>query len=344
MIRVLVAEDSAVTREYLALLLGQVPPLEVVGTARDGQEAVEMAERLRPDVIVMDVHMPRMNGYEATRGIMERVPTPIVMVTASLSKDEMAISFEALKAGALTVVEKPGGPGHPDEAETVRAFLQTVRLMAEVKVVRRWPRRDPPAPSSPPRVGAARKIRVIAIGASTGGPQAIAAILGALPADLRAPILLVQHITPGFVSGLAEWLGQGTRLRVKLVEPAELARPGAVYLAPDGLQMGLMPDGRIRLAKEVADDGFCPSASYLFRSVAEAFGGSAVGVVLTGMGRDGAAGLRRLREAGGVTMAQDEESSAVFGMPGQAIRQGAAEYVLPPPHIAAMIRDLVGHA
>lgn len=353
MIRVLVVDDSATVREYLVYLLSEDPLLEVVGTARDGLEAVEQAERLKPNVIVMDAHMPRMNGYEATRRIMQQVPTPIVMCSASLSRDEVRMTFEALKVGALTVVEKPGGPDHPDHAETARTLVQTVKLMAEVKVVRRWPRlkeqvlgdRDwglgtHPQPSTPiPHPP--RKIRLIAIGASTGGPQVLAEILRDLPGDLAAPILIVQHIASGFVPGLVEWLGGVTRLAVKVAEPGELVRQGTVYLAPNGFQMGIAMEGRIRLTKEPADDTFCPSASYLFQSVAEAYGRSAVGILLTGMGRDGATGLQRLREAGGVTIAQDEETSVIFGMPGEAIRLGAAMYVLSREQISATIRSMV---
>jgi two-component system chemotaxis response regulator CheB len=346
MIRVLVVEDSAVTREYLVYLLHHDPALQVVGVARDGLEAVEQAERLKPDVILMDVYMPRMNGYEATRQIMARVPTPIVMVSASLLGDEVAMTFEALKAGALTVVQKPSGLDHPDQAESVRRLVQTVKLMAEVKVVRRWLRtrdwgsgvRDQGelAVPQPPQ-----KIRLIAIGASTGGPQVIAEILARLPDDLAAPILVVQHIAPGFTQGLADWLGQGTRLAVKLAEVGEAVRNGTVYVAPEGSQMGITRDGRIRLTKDSGGDSFCPSASYSFQSVAEAYGRSAVGILLTGMGRDGAEGLRRLREAGAVTIVQDEESSVVFGMPGEAIRLGAAQYVLSPQQIPGAIRSLV---
>lgn len=351
MIRVLIAEDSAVTREHLVYLLSQDPALQVVGTARNGLEAVEQAEHLKPDVILMDVHMPRMNGYEATRQIIERVPTPIVMVSASLSRDETAMAFEALKAGALTILDKPSGLEHPGHEETARRLVETVKLMAEVKVVRRWPRRqglgvggrglgqEEPIPR--PLAPSSRKIRLVAIGASTGGPAVVAEILRGLPADLAAPILVVQHIAPGFTTGLAEWLGQGTRLAVKLAELGEPVQPGTVYLAPDSTQMGITKEGRIRLTKEPAEDNFCPSASYLFQSVAEAYGRSAVGVLLTGMGRDGAAGLRKLREAGGVTIAQDEETSVVFGMPGEAIRLGAAEYVLSPEQIVGLVRSLV---
>lgn len=340
MIRVLIAEDSAVTREYLVYLLGEDPALQVVGTARDGVEAIEQAERLRPDLIVMDVHMPRVNGLEATRRIMERAPTPIVIVSASISRQEVAMTFEALDAGALTLLDKPGGPDHPNGVESARRLVETVKLMAEVKVVRRWPKREHRTPPAPPPTRPERAVRVVAIGASTGGPQVLAEILKHLPPGLGAPILIVQHIAPGFAPGLAEWLGQAGRLAVKLAEPAESFRSGTVYIAPDGVQMGTTRDGRIRLAREPAEDGFCPSVSYLFQSIAEVYGRSALGILLTGMGRDGAAGLRRLRDAGGVTVAQDQDTSIVFGMPGEAIRLGAAEYVLSPRQIAALIGAL----
>lgn len=341
MIRVLVAEDSAVTREYLIYLLGQDPALQVVGTARDGLEAVEQTEQLKPDVIVMDVHMPRMNGYEATRQIMAHLPTPIVMASASLMRDEVIMTFQALEAGALTIVEKPVGPDHPDAMEAARRLVETVKLMAEVKVVRRWPRAERPVVPAPALAIMDRQIQLVAVGASTGGPQVLATLLAGLPIDLAVPLLVVQHIASGFIPGMAEWLSQGTRLIVKLAEPNESVRPGIVYLAPDGVQMGIAKDGRIRLVKEPAEDGFCPSASYLFQSVAESYGRSACGILLTGMGRDGAAGLKRLREAGGVTIVQNEASSVVFGMPAEAIRLGAAEHVLSPEQIVGTIRFLM---
>jgi len=341
-IRVLLAEDSATAREYLASLLDEDPGLEVVGAARDGVEAVEQAERLKPDVVLMDVHMPRMNGYEATRQIMERAPAPIVMISASVERDEVAMTFAALEAGALTVMGKPAGPDDPDQAESVQRLLETVKLMAEVKVVRRWPRREPPAPPRAPLVRPGGKIRVVAIGASTGGPPVVADILKGLPRDLGAPILLVQHIASGFAAGLAEWLGQVTPLPVKLAAPDEAVRPGTVYVAADGTQLGITSQGRTLVTRQPGPDGFCPSVSHLFESAAEAYGRAALGVLLTGMGRDGAAGLRRLRDAGGLTIAQDEETSVVFGMPQEAIRLGAAEQVLKPEQISQVIRSLAG--
>ncbi|WP_447973622.1 chemotaxis-specific protein-glutamate methyltransferase CheB [Nitrospira sp. Kam-Ns4a] len=342
MVRVLVAEDSAVTREYLVRLLSEDPALHVVGTVRNGQDAVAEAERLRPDVILMDIHMPVMNGYEATRRIMERVPTPIIMISTSLARSEVAMALEALKAGAVTVLDKPPGPDHPDRAKAARQIQETIRLMAEVKVVRRWPHRERAAPG-PPAAPARVSIRIVAIGASTGGPTVLAEILSALPADFPVPILAVQHIAPGFAPGLAEWVGRETVLPVKLAESGEPARPGTVYLAPHGSQMGIGPDGRIRLTRHerpAAENGFCPSVSYLFYAVARSFGRTALGILLTGMGQDGAAGLLALRQAGGVTIAQDEASSVIFGMPGEAVRLGAAQYVLSPGQIADLLRGL----
>jgi two-component system chemotaxis response regulator CheB len=340
MIRVLVADDSATVRQYLAYLLGEDPGLQVVGTATDGLDAVEQAVQLKPDVIVMDVHMPRMGGFEATRQIMQRVPTPIVMVSTAARREEVAMTFDALKAGALTVLEKPGGLDHPEHDETARRLLDTVKLMSQVKVVRRWPTRGW-APAGPRSVEAGHRVRVIAIGASTGGPQVLADLLAHQPRHFPAPILIVQHITRGFTDGLVQWLRLGTSLTVKLAEAAERAEPGTVYLAPDGAQLGITKEGRIHLAAGRGVDAFCPSVSFLFESVAEAYGPSAMGIILTGMGRDGATGLKRLRDAGGITIAQDKESSVIFGMPAEAIKLGAAQYVLSPGEVAEMMRSLV---
>ena len=187
-----------------------------------------------------------------------------------------------------------------------------------------------------------RTLRLVAIGASTGGPQVIAQILARLPEHLGVPLLVVQHIAPGFIAGFARWLDQQTRLTVKLAEAGESVSAGRVYIAPDGFQMGITKVGQIRLTRESAGYDFCPSASYIFESVAEAYSKAAMGIILTGMGRDGAQGLLRLRAVQGVTIAQDEESSVVFGMPGAAISLGAAEHVLPPVQIAEMIRTLAG--
>jgi two-component system, chemotaxis family, protein-glutamate methylesterase/glutaminase len=340
-IRAIVAEDSAVTREFLVALLGPAQGFEVVAAVEDGIEAVEEIERLRPDVVLMDIHMPRMDGLEATRRIMALAPTPIVLVSAGFGIDGGTSTFEALRAGALTVLGKPAGPGHPDHARSVQELVETVRLMSEVKVVGRRPPRVHQATALP---HLPRRVRVVALGASTGGPAALAEILGGLNDEIRAPILIVQHIAPGFTSGLVEWLAGETRLPVSLAEEGQAVRPASIYVAPDSLQMGVGADGRVRLEPAGPADPFCPSASHLFASVADAYGASAMGVLLTGMGRDGAAGLGRLRAAGAVTVAQDEASSVVFGMPAEAVRLGAAEHVLPPKEIVRLIRAHTGKA
>jgi two-component system chemotaxis response regulator CheB len=336
-IRALVVEDSAVTREYLVRLLETDPQVSVAGTAGDGEEAVERAAALRPDVIVMDVHLPRLDGYAASRRIMEQAPTPIVMASAKLTESELRDGFRALEAGALTLLRKPEGPDEPDAGQ---ALIDAVKLMAEIKVVRRWQARRTAAPA--PAAAGLGTPRVVALGASTGGPPVLAEILRRLPAGFPCPILLVQHIAAEFSPGFVSWLRTSTDLEVKLAEGGERARAGTVYVAGARAHLGIGRDGRIVLEPPSGPDGFCPSISHLFASVAAAYGHAAVGVLLTGMGRDGADGLRRLRDAGAVTIAQDEGTSAVFGMPAEAARLGAATHVLPADEIAQTIRRLAG--
>jgi two-component system chemotaxis response regulator CheB len=342
MIRAVVAEDSTVTRDYLVALLAEDPAVEVVGTACDGVEAVAEVERHRPDVVVMDIHMPRMNGLEATRRIMETIPTPIVLVSASLQRHEIALTFEALQAGALTVIDKPRGLGHARQDAMANELVRTVKLMAEIKVVQRRPRREARAPSPLRGPHPGRHVRLVAIGASTGGPGALVELLQGLHGVLAVPVLVVQHIAPGFTEGFVEWLGIETRLPVKLAEDGEPAQRGTVYVAPDSREMGIGADGRIRLSAAERADAFRPSVAHLFESVAHTYRADVLPILLTGMGRDGAEELRRLRDLGAETVVQDEATSVVFGMPGEAVRLGAAEHVLPPEEIAEIIRSRTG--
>ncbi|WP_211232946.1 chemotaxis-specific protein-glutamate methyltransferase CheB [Solirubrobacter soli] len=333
----LLAEDSAVTRAYLTYLLDEDPGIEVVGAAKNGQEAVDMAASLRPDVILMDVHMPVLDGYEATRKIMEVAPTPIVMATASSSQSETRGGFTALEAGALILLAKPPALWEDGHDEAAAGLLRTLKLMSEVKVVRRRSANGV-AQHPPERFTRPREPRVIAIGASTGGPQALSAILEGLPAPLGVPVLLVQHITDGFIDGFVEWLGSRTSMRVVVAAHGQPLEPGTMYVAGGGRHMTVTREGRVQLEQGPPVNGFCPSITRLFNSVADSCGREAVGILLTGMGRDGADGLRQMRDAGALTIAQDEASSVIYGMPGEAVRLKAACEVLAPSAIAEALR------
>jgi len=339
LIRVLVAEDSPTLREFLVNILSAAPGIRVVATAVDGVQAVEAVARLKPDVVTMDIHMPRLDGFEATRRIMENHPVPIVIVSSTMS-DQVAATFRAIEAGALAFVPRPHGIGHQDYAASAAELVQTVRLMAEVKVVRRWrrpeaiSRRPAPVdrPTAAPRLGG----RIVAVGASTGGPIALQTILAGLSPSFPAPLLVVQHISPGFVRGFVEWLGTSSPLPVHLARHGDRPLAGHVYLAPDGMHMGIAAD-TIRLDDGPPENGIRPAISYLFRSVGAAFGANAAGVLLSGMGADGAAELKRLKDAGATTIAQSEQSSVVHGMPGVAIAMGGATHVLDPSEIPGLL-------
>lgn len=333
------------TRDFLVHLLNADSELEVIGTAKDGEAALAFVKENKPDVITMDIHMPKMDGFETTRKIMESQPVPVVIVTATTNPKEVAVLFHAMDAGALAVLPIPAGFGHPEHEVTSRELIQTLKSMSEVKVVRRWARNRVSkfAPTPPPKETerkAARDVRVIAIGASTGGPPVLQTILSSLPEDFPIPVLVVQHIATGFMDGFVEWLASSCRIRVQLASQHQPLRPGNVYLAPDDFQMMAGPNGSIILRNDPPENGLRPAVSCLFRSVAEVFGKSAVGILLTGMGKDGAAELKGIKDAGGLTIAQSKETCVVNGMPGEAINLDAATYSLSPEQIAAVLTDI----
>lgn len=345
MIRVLIVEDSPVIREFLNYVLTSDDEIEVAGMAVDGIEAVDATAKIKPDVITMDIHMPGMDGFDATRRIMETTPTPIIIVSGSTSIGEMSSTFKALEAGALAVVRRPMGIGHPEHDSSSRELIQTVKSMSEVKVVKRWHRDRVSSPPRPPwpsdHVPSSGNTRIVAIGASTGGPQVLETIVSALPRDFRVPILVVQHMAKGFMDGFAAWLAGTGGPAVHVAVHGEELKPGNVYMGPDDYQFGVMAGGKVELGRTDTENGLRPSVSYLFRSVASIYGRDAVGVLLTGMGRDGAEELKLLRMAGAVTIAQDKQSSVVYGMPGEAVKIGAAVYQLPPDKIVSLLSELV---
>ena len=346
-IRVLVVDDSPVARALLVHVLESDPQLVIAGVAEDGHAALEFVRQHRPDVVLMDIHMPRLDGFEATRRIMETNPVPIVICSGTTDPRELAVTFRLLEAGAVACVEKPVGPERADFAERVAHLLEMVRLMSEVKVVRRWPRMAPAAQVTAPGTSGTPSvlrppipIRIVGIGASTGGPPVLQMILSGLSRDFPTTITIVQHIAQGFLAGLVEWLAQTTGLPVHIAAHGVQARPGHVYLAPDDFHLGVAGGERLVLSRAQPESGLRPAVSFLFRSLAENYGAQAVGVLLTGMGRDGAAELKLMKDQGATTLAQDRESSVVHGMPGEAIKLGAASYVLPAERIADALAAL----
>lgn len=345
-IRVLIVEDSQVVAEFLTEMLNSDPGIRVVGVARDGDEALEAAQRTRPDVITMDIQMPKIDGYEATRRIMETCPTPIVIVSASAQPGVVSNNFHALEAGAVAVVGKPNGIGHPSHSATAMELLSTVKLMSEVKVIRRWPRlrkvSSPRASTGGVRRGKAAGAKAVLVGASTGGPIVLQTLLAGLPKNFPLPVLMVQHMTPGFTQGFVEWLSNSSRFPVRTAVDGELLQSGKAYVAPDGFHLGIASDLRAILSSDPPEHGMRPSVSFLFRSALAALKGNVLGVILTGMGQDGVTELKHLKDAGAITIAQDAESSVVHGMPGHAIKAGAATYVLSPDNIPKTLISLVG--
>ena len=339
MIKVLIVDDSRVIREFMTHLLSSDPDIQVIGVACSGEEAIAQVYEKRPDVIAMDIHMPGMNGYEATRVIMETIPTPIVIVTGSLKETEISNSFKLIEAGALAIVLRPPGMENPGFDAARKELLRNIKLMSEIKVVRRFPnqmhKRIPIDLRIPKKsVSDSKDIQLVAIGSSTGGTIVLQTILSNLPKDFPVPVLIVQHIAKGFLNGLKDWLSATSNLPVNIATEGEFMQPGQVYLAPDNLQMGITADNRIELRNMPAENSLCPSVDYLFRSVAKVLGDRAVGVLLTGMGKDGASELLTMKKHGAITIAQDEASCVVFGMPGEAVKIGAADRILSPEKIA----------
>jgi two-component system chemotaxis response regulator CheB len=349
-IRVLIVEDSVTVRKRLFdILVAAESDIEVVGEAADGKQAIELCLQTRPDVITMDMMLPVMSGLAATEYIMAHCPTPILVVSASINRGELFKIYEALAAGAVDVMEKPLGT--EDSGAWERRFVATVKLVARIRVITHprarlagFAARNPAiaAPAFDTRTPA-RPYELVAIGASTGGPGAILEILRSLPAQFRLPILLVLHINEPFGTAFAEWLDGQTSRRVAQVRDGMtiIAAVGGVVVAPGDRHM-VVREGRLRLTRDPERHSCRPSVDVLFESIAAECGASAIACLLTGMGRDGALGLLRIREAGGLTIAQDESTSVVYGMPREAANLGAATHVLRLGEIGARLAALEG--
>ncbi len=345
-IRVVIADDSLVAREMLSQILASDDAIEVVGMARNGQEAVDAVARLRPDLVTMDIHMPIMDGLEATERIMAYTPTPILVVSSSVYGEGMGRAFDALAIGALEVIKKPE-PKEWAALESIgRDVIRRVKILSKVRVITHIKGRRSPAHAGrsipePERAERASRVSLVAIGSSTGGPSALLNVLGRLRADLPVPVVIAQHIAEGFVPGLASWLDAGCKIKVAAATDGEMAEAGVAYLAATGSNMEV--DGRtLRFSLPKPGQLYVPSADTLFESVALSYANHAVGILLTGMGADGARGLKKMHERGAVTIAQDEATSTVWGMPKAAIDVGAAGSVLPVHEIAGHIESALG--
>jgi two-component system chemotaxis response regulator CheB len=328
-IRVVIVDDSLVPREMLKQILASDPEIEVVGVARDGREGYELVRELRPDLVTMDIHMPVMDGLEATERIMAEAPTPILVVSTSVHGEGMGAAFDALEAGALEVMKKPEPRDWEDMQRVGRDLIRRVKVLSNVRVIThiRGRQRTPEVAPVGARPVVPTKIELVAIGSSTGGPSALLHVLGSLPPGLPVPIVVTQHIADGFVPGLANWLDAGCKIPVRLAREGAPLQPGSAYLSETGKNLEV----RSMLAHYVApreDQLYVPSADTLFESVLREHGRRSVGIILTGMGADGALGLKKMHDVGATTIAEDESTCTVFGMPRAAIEMGAASTVL----------------
>jgi len=372
MIRVLVVDDSLVVREIITKILRSDPEIEIVGTARNGVEAIDMAARLRPSIITMDINMPIKNGLEAIEEIMAYTPIPILVIS-SLGNKEVGLAFRAMELGALDVFEKPTMGVWEGQEKLERELKARVKLLSKIKVITHLSgkRREQPAveeqrveqPVVEYKVqsqtdthkevahlaGMSLQVskgnglfEIVAIGTSTGGPKALQQVLSQIPGDFPLPIVIVQHIVNGFTEGLVEWLEAQCKLKVQLGKDRKLLQGGIVYIAPSMFHMRIDEYKQIRLDDSPAVGGFKPAATVLLSSVAKVYGSKAIGVILTGMGGDGAEGLKEMRDKGAATIAQDKNTSIIFGMPKVAIDMGAAQKVLPVDIIPLEIMRMVG--
>ncbi|MGF7160512.1 two-component system chemotaxis response regulator CheB [Rhodoligotrophos appendicifer] len=332
-VRVLIVEDSRVVRELLAHIISQDPRLSLVGAVETAEEALAQLSVTQPDVISMDIRLPGMDGLEATRRIMAQRPTPIVVIAGSIEDQALQISMSALRAGALSVVEKPVGTTNANYQKIAETITTQLYIMSQVAVIRRregYVRR--PTGSELPPVDATKPVTrpaIIGMAASTGGPPALAQVLGTLPRGFPVPIVLVQHMGPSFMEGFASWLRSVVKLDVTIAEDGIVPSPGTVYVAPGDRHLVIGPQRRLAISDAAPYNGQRPSANLLFKSIARGFGAYSMGILLTGMGEDGAEGLAEIRQAGGFTIAEHESTAVVYGMPAVAIRRGAASVSLP---------------
>lgn len=337
-IRVLIVDDSLVSRDLLKHIIESEPGARVVGMVENGEAALSWLEHQICDVITMDLHMPMQNGFEVTKQIMKTKPTPTVIISSGFTHTDEIMAFRAIEAGALAILEKPAGFRDNFYHQKAKEIIETIKMIADIKVVRRTSYKAPRHIGEGLEPEHKKQYQAVAIGASLGGPIAIAEILSELDHNFCVPIFIVQHIAIGFTEGFVKWLQDKSKLKIVSASAGEIAKPGHVYVGIDRHQMKVNRGGIISLED---NDKTQPSINVLFKSMVTAYGANAIGVLLTGMGKDGAEGLFAMKQKGAYTIAQDEESSLVFGMPKEAVNLGAATKVLPLVAIAPALNFLL---
>ncbi|MBA2649198.1 MAG: chemotaxis-specific protein-glutamate methyltransferase CheB [Legionella sp.] len=334
MIKILIIDDSATDTALLKHIFEAEEDLEVIGCAQNGQEGIELAEKLKPDLITMDIQMPIMNGYEATRAIMMSNPIPIVVISPTVNNKQLNTAFQALEAGAVSVIEKPVNVSSPEFSYICERMVAIIRGMAEIKVIKqRFPKKIPSVPVAEQLAirGRHETYEILAIGASVGGPQALKTLLSELPANFPLPIVIVQHMTAGFMTGFCTWLNEYCKLSVSCAGNLEVLKPGKIYFAPENIHLKIKRVNNqlvTHLQQSAPVCGFIPSINVLFESIAQACGKQAIGILFTGMGKDGAQGLLELKKVKAHTLIQDEKSCVVFGMASVALSLDAVDKII----------------
>ncbi|CRX39298.1 chemotaxis-specific protein-glutamate methyltransferase CheB [Estrella lausannensis] len=337
LIKVLIVDDSTVASRFLAHVIESDPKIKVIGFAADGEKALDMLAYLTPDVITMDISMPRLDGFDTTERIMRIKPIPIVMVSGLYASNDLEAAFKAMEAGALAILSRPVSIEDPNYEKMAKSLIGTIKTVAEVKVVtRNHGRGSSSAGKAPLKAKEETSIQAIGIGASLGGPLALEKILSTLPANFPVPLFIVQHISSGFAEGFAKWLQKNSALKIRLPQNEETAKPGFVYVAPDNKHMVVGEKGKIFL-KEGKEKEICPSVDRLFQSLSTTYKRDVMGVILTGMGRDGAQGLLEMRKSGALTVSQSEDDCVMYSMPKAAVEIGASQSSMNLDEIAALI-------
>lgn len=343
-VSVILVDDSPIVLNILKRILGSSPEIKILGTASNGQEGLAQVKALNPDVVCTDLLMPVMDGLKFTKEIMKSYPRPILVISSALEGQNEHNVFNLLKAGALDVFPKPAGGTESDYARIREQLVNKIKILKSIPVQKKiiqTPSSEPTSFIKTQNVTRNKKIEYIVIGASTGGPNAIQKLLERLPSNISAPIICVQHISDGFIESLVKWLNDNTKLKVKIMEEGETPLAGTVYFPQDKTHLVIGMDGKLRTSREISHNGHTPCIDITFKSFARYFGENTLGVILTGMGEDGAAGLLSIRHTGGHTIGEDSSTCVVYGMPRVAKEIGAVEFALPLYEIPQKILGLL---